>query len=113
MFFRRKEKAMKDYRHPDQKILPQAVQAWWEQFLLSQPSNEQLQEEIVTNKPWKAEAAAELLRRNCLDEQCLSAIVKHVAEHSSRSLELLAYIYRMKKLKIKPLVWLGELGLTA
>ena len=113
MFFRRKEKAMKDYRHPDQKILSQVVQAWWEQFLLSQPSNEQLQEEIVTNKPWKAEAAAELLRRNCLDEHCLSAIILYVPEYSSRALELLAYVHRVSKPKIHPLVWLASLGLTA
>ncbi len=104
---------MQDHRHPDQKMLAQAVQAWLDSFLLSQPSNEQLRQEIVANKPWKAELAAEILRRNCLDEHCLSAIVKHVPEYSSRALELLAYVHRVSKPKIHPLVWLASLGLTA
>ncbi len=104
---------MKDYRHPDQKIMTQAVQTWWSDFLLSKPSDEKLFDLVVKSRVYHIVAADELIRRNCLNVQYLSAIVQYVPECSSKALGLLSYIHRAQKLKIKPLVWLGELGLTA
>lgn len=104
---------MKDFRHPDQKIMPRVVQAWWDDFRLSQPSDEQLYDLVLRSKVYHIVAAEELIRRNCLNEVYLSAIVKSVPEYSSRALELLNYIHRTEKLTIRPLVWLIELGLTA
>ena len=104
---------MKDFRHPDQKIMSQAVQAWWDDFLLSKPKDDALFALILGSKVYHVVAAEELIRRNCLNQLYLATIVRCVPEYSSRALELLDYIHRTQKLTIKPLAWLTELGLTA
>lgn len=100
---------MEDSRHPDQRLLAPAVQVWWLNFLNDKPSDEVLKQEIVSNKPWKCEAAAELLRRNTLNSTCLMAIVDHVPECSTRAAEILTWQARMASRS--SLTWLISEGL--
>lgn len=90
---------MEDFRHPDQKLLPKDLQAWWHNFLATSPSNWSLRQEIVTAKPWKYEAAEELLRRANASDDCLRAIVEHVPECKTRAAQLLAWRRRMAQNK--------------
>ncbi|KKP88919.1 MAG: hypothetical protein UR94_C0046G0011 [Parcubacteria group bacterium GW2011_GWA2_36_10] len=86
---------MEDFRHPDQKLLPKELQAWWHNFLATSPSNWSLRQEIVTAKPWKYEAAEELLRRANASDDCLRAIIEHVPECEVRAASLLAWRVRV------------------
>lgn len=103
--------------------LPSELQAWWHNFLATNPSNWALREEIVTNKPWKYEAAEELLHRANVSDDCLRAIIQHVPECKTRATSLLAWrvrvatnharqIVHVSKPDIVLLKWLARWGDT-
>lgn len=92
---------MEDTRHPDQRLLSPEVQQYWLDFLASEPSSAVLHQEIVSQKPWKAEAAAELLQRSDLSNDCLQDIVEHVPECRERADRLLQWRLRHARSNIE------------